>query len=70
MTSVPLRLATFAAALVVAGLLGAGLGAAIGPVDVGVEHDEAPPATRPVDGHTEPTAPGSTHTGPGGGTHG
>jgi len=47
------RLALFAVVLVVAGLLGAGLGAVVGPIDVGGGHDPAPAST--------PADPGSGH---------
>lgn len=65
--SAPARLAAFAAALAVAGLLGAGLGAVVGPLDVGGGHEEAPATTTPTDGHPAP-AP-TSHDEPGG-THG
>lgn len=55
------RLAAFAAALVVAGLLGAGLGAVVGPVDVGGDHTEAP-ATGGGDRRPGPTP--ALHRGP------
>jgi hypothetical protein len=41
------RLALFAVVLVVSGLLGAGLGTVVGPIDVGGGHDPAPAATVP-----------------------
>jgi hypothetical protein len=52
------RLALFAAALVVSGLVGAGLGAAVGPIDVGGDHDPAP-------SETVPGAPTTDHGGHG-----
>jgi hypothetical protein len=65
----PTRLALFAAVVVLAGILGAGLGAVVGPIDVGGSHDPAPAST-PADhgdGHepaatTEPAA-GTDHGG-------
>ncbi len=70
---VPTRLAAFTAAVLVAGLLGAGLGTAVGPLDVGGGHDEAPatttpsaPSPAPADDHPVPT---SAH-GDRGGDHG
>lgn len=42
-----LRLALFAVVLVVSGLLGAGLGTVVGPIDVGGGHDQAPATVVP-----------------------
>jgi hypothetical protein len=59
-----LRLALFAVVLVVSGLLGAGLGAVVGPIDVDGGHDE-PPATVVVPGGPAPDHSG--HDGHGSG---
>lgn len=66
--TVPARLAAFGAALLVAGLLGAGLGAAVGPIEVGGSHDDAPssttsPPTAPADPQPTPSHddPGGSH---------
>jgi hypothetical protein len=68
------RLALFAVVLVVAGLLGAGLGAVVGPIDVGGGHEPAPASTPadPGSGHggdhdpASTSAPADTATGPAG----